>query len=47
MNAIQSFFNLGVDQQYIFRSLVEKDLEQMHRTFSESFADYAVPDILD
>lgn len=43
MRAIESLFNISVDHKYVFRPLIDKDLAQMHRTFRESFADYAVP----
>ncbi len=43
MKVIESICSTGVDHNYFFRPLTGKDFIQMHRTFRESFADYALP----
>ena len=43
MKAIESIFGLKVRDSYTIRPLVEEDMTQMHRTFGESFSDYAIP----
>jgi len=43
MSAISQETKKIIQDQYSIRQLTENDMKQMHRTFSESFSDYAVP----